>query len=98
MYDNIDDSDIIIAYLPYGNDCNVEVGYSKGKNKYVVLVIDSSNHWQDDWMAKRAAKAVVVLKKELVDVVKNDLILGNLPICHVKNDKDFSDFLIDIKK
>ncbi len=86
--EEIDRSKVLLLLADaYGRDCAWEVGYARGKGKFVVAVVETSDGLQrirEDWMVKGAIDATLVVGQDLYQTALEDTMLRNKPLLHVE--------------
>ena len=67
----IDWADIVFLRSPYGKDCSWEVGYAKGKNKFLVGFFQDKDSINDS-MVTSSLDVIITDNKDIMTALKSD--------------------------
>ena len=83
----IDLSDIVFLLSPYGKDCSWEIGYARGKNKFIVAFLVDTESVKDT-MVMGALNLIITDNPEIMNFLTNDYRTKNKCIL-IKEGDDF---------
>jgi nucleoside 2-deoxyribosyltransferase len=67
----IDWADIVFLRSPYGKDCSWEIGYAKGKNKFIVGFFQDKESINDS-MVTSSLDVIITDNKDIMTALKSD--------------------------